>query len=367
MKTASSSVAITGGAGGIGTKLARYFIGEGLRTSRRFHIKLIDDYDGYCQGAVRDPLEASAVEREEAVYPYAGFVDLSALRGADSTIEHVSSACFGDGAAADLAAAFDGVDAVIHLQAFNPYPEASWEDSAKSMAMSANVVGAAEASGVSRLILASSNHVMGRRIVEGAHDGTHEGGDGRLSAGGPPIAPWTQPLVGTQFNVPGYQCDATPYAAAKLAAEEMARAAVQRRADLSAAALRIGWCQPEENHPRTMSVTGTPTLSVDGSGEDGGSGRSWATAEAQVAEGYDNRNEVLKWFQLMWLSNRDMGQLFLRAVDYVPRDASEAERFMVVNGNSRNTGRRWTADNFDAIGYVPEDDVTEYAEFKLPG
>ena len=358
-------ILITGGAGSIATKLTRYLVGEGLRSGRRFEIVLVDDYDGFWNGEVSDPLLPSRSEAEATEiasgYPYLGYVPLDELRTAtSSSIEHVSST-LQDGRDDALDDACRGVDAIVHLQAVNPYPEATWVQSAQSMSMSLNIVAAAERAAVARFVLASSNHVMGRRLAEGAHDGTHAGGEGRLSAGGPPITPWTQPRVGTAFSVPEFDCDATPYSAAKLAAEQAVRCAVNRSGGaLTAAALRIGWCQPLANEPRSMSVTGTATV--------GGESATWELARAQMLEGYDNRNEVLKWFQLMWLSNRDMGQLMLRSIDFAPsRSCSAEHHFMIINGNSNNTGRRWSADHFDTIGYAPEDDVTEHDAFRLPG
>ena len=353
----TTKILITGGGGSIATKLTRYLVGEGLRSGRRFEIVLVDDYDGFWNGEVSDPLFPS---RNDSDYPYRGYLPLDELRAATaSSIEHVSST-LQDGSGSVLDEACRDVDAIVHLQAVNPYPEASWRDAAQSMSMSLNIVAAAERAAVARFVLASSNHVMGRRLAEGAHDGTHAGGEARLSAGGPPITPWSEPRVGTVFSVPEYDCDATPYSAAKLAAEQAVRCAVDRSGGaLTAAALRIGWCQPLANHPRSMSVTGTATIGGDGGGP------TWEVARAQMREGFDNRNEVLKWFQLMWLSNRDLGQLVLRAIDHAP--ASPTDRFMVINGNSNNTGRRWSADHFDTIGYAPQDDITEHDVFHLPG
>src|ERR1700736_322622 len=57
--------------------------------------------------------------------------------------------------------AFEGVDAVAHLAAQNPYPDASWSDSAASVDITLNVVEGARAAGVKRIVFASSNYVMG--------------------------------------------------------------------------------------------------------------------------------------------------------------------------------------------------------------
>jgi nucleoside-diphosphate-sugar epimerase len=57
--------------------------------------------------------------------------------------------------------ALAGVDAVIHLAAQNPNPDASWEDASASFDMTAKLVDTCAKASVSRLVFASSNHVMG--------------------------------------------------------------------------------------------------------------------------------------------------------------------------------------------------------------
>ena len=179
----------------------------------------------------------------------------------------------------------EDVDVVVHLQAWNPYPEATWHDSQLSMDMTAHTIEAAKTGGVpilhtlnvtltliggvSRFIFASSNHVFGKYWREGSD--LHQAS---------PITRSTPPNVGTTFRVPSFDCDATPYAAAKLAGESMLRAAVASQPGFSGVALRIGWCQPGENLPDTMSVTGTPTISEEGEGPTG--------QYTELARGYDD-------------------------------------------------------------------------------
>ena len=50
---------------------------------------------------------------------------------------------------------------LVHFSAVNPYPNASWAESAGSMTHAFNVFLAAAALGVRRVLLASSDHVMG--------------------------------------------------------------------------------------------------------------------------------------------------------------------------------------------------------------
>ena len=109
----------------------------------------------------------------------------------------------------------------------------------------------------------------------------------------------------------------------------------QRSGDrTSFACVRIGWCQPGENLPATLSAAGTPTQ-AGGGGEE---------------------NETDRWFKGMWLSNRDFCQLFQRAIEAPGTEWPDG--CIVVNGMSNNTGMKW---NLDAtrlyLGYDPQDDV----------
>lgn len=54
-----------------------------------------------------------------------------------------------------------GADAFVHFSAVNPYPNASWEESAGSMSHAFNAFLACERLGVRRVVFASSNHVCG--------------------------------------------------------------------------------------------------------------------------------------------------------------------------------------------------------------
>jgi nucleoside-diphosphate-sugar epimerase len=214
---------ITGSNGVIGQKLARWLLGGTINSAGdpcEWHVKLMDDYDGFCQNKKNDP-SASAV--------WEGFPDK--LTG---TFEHVQGDLtkYSD----ELASSFEGVDAVIHFQAMNPYPECTWYESQCSMDMTANALAATQANNVGRFIFGSSNHVMGQYWREGA----------TLSADAPAITPSTPPNTGTRFEVPAMKCDATAYASAKLAGEVMCRsaAAANYNSGFSAIAVRIGWCQP---------------------------------------------------------------------------------------------------------------------------
>lgn len=218
--------------------------------------------------------------------------------------------------------AFSSVEAVVHFAAQNPYPEASWSDVDASMAMNYNTAhAAADSASVDRYVFATSNHVMGRykdRVL-GVGQLRHE----------------LEPGVGTLWHTGEKDMDSTIYATAKWAGERLCKALGQRAGGATSfVCVRIGWCQPGENSPKTLSAAGTPTQANTGSEE----------------------SETDKWYKGMWLSNGDFCQLFQRAIE---ADASSwPDGCIVVNGMSNNAGMKW---NLDAarqyLGYEPEDDV----------
>jgi nucleoside-diphosphate-sugar epimerase len=331
---------ITGSNGVIGQKLARWLMGGTVDVAGKatqWHVKLLDDYDGFCQGKRNDPTTSEVWE---------GFPDK--LTG---TFEHVQGELsqYSD----EWVSSFEGVDAVIHFQANNPYPECNWYESQASMAMTGNTLAAAHANGVSRYVFASSNHVMGNYWREGPI----------LTDFAPAITPSTPPNTGTRFEVPAMKCDATPYATAKLAGEVMCKsaAAANHSSGFSAVAVRIGWCQPGANTPDMMSAAGTPTVT---DGNKGAGGPKYS----ERALGYDCDKALLAWFQNMWLSNRDMGQIFQRSLEFefTAAQNSELQGYICVNGNSANTGKRWSECNFDLLGYRPVDDVSKQPGYKNP-
>jgi len=57
---------------------------------------------------------------------------------------------------------FREADAVVHLAADHPFPEASWQQCANSMDITFNAMNVAVAVGVPRFVFASSNHCMGK-------------------------------------------------------------------------------------------------------------------------------------------------------------------------------------------------------------
>ena len=198
--------------------------------------------------------------------------------------------------------------AIVHFAAKNPYPEADWADATTSLDMSCHVLlAASRAPRMRRVVFASSNHVMGRYKETGACDPARK------------ITPELTPGVGTVWYPSGegmgeggtLLMDSTVYAVPKLASERLCKAlaaeAALRHAGPSFVCVRIGWCQPGENSAATLNATGTPTQeAVEGEGADG------APADGAPANVDTLRNVPLltKWFQSMWLSNRDFAQIF---------------------------------------------------------
>ena len=71
----------------------------------------------------------------------------------------------------------------------------------------------------------------------------------------------TRASVGTALNDPAAAQragDAVAYAAAKLAAERLLAALAHVRPRTVFLALRVGWCQPGINSPRTIGASGVP-------------------------------------------------------------------------------------------------------------
>ena len=202
----------------------------------------------------------------------------------------------------DLVQLMQGVDTVIHLAA-DPQENKSWDDLLESnLDASFNLLTAATLAKVPRVVLASSNHVMGGYRTER--------GVGRWLTTNLPPKPGTK-LV----NVDGTITDSTAYAAMKLAAERMGVTyAVAAKA--ICIAIRIGWVNSiGQNRPQDLPE------------------------QADI------------WFKQMWLSDRDLGQLFEKSVT-----AAMTPAFYLVNGMSNNDDMVWDILSAEKLlGYVPVD------------
>ena len=303
------TIVISGGLGNLGWKLASHLV---TRPGYR-RLVLLDLFEP-------DPQRSAALRR-------------LAAEQVDATPAQV------DFVRCDLADADDGrwrtaleeADAVVHFAAQNPYPEAGWGDSAGSIDITLNVALAAAASKrCSRMVFATSNHVMGRYKDAPLADAVGPGElDTAVEAG-----------VGTVWHTGVVAMDSTPYAVAKFAGERICNALAQQSGGATEfVCIRIGWCQPGENLPATLSASGSPTLQGDATDLN----------PEDVA-----RNE--RWYREMWLSNRDFVHLFERAV--IADSTDWPAPCIIVNGMSDNRGMKWSlAATRRLLGYEPVDDV----------
>ena len=272
--TRKRRVVITGGCGNLGTKLATRLCETG-----RWEVVLLEHPDYVIQSRV--PSGAIVVPG-----------DLTDGSGSWTS-------------------ALSGADAVVHFSAVNPhaqpvtsgrrrpgpaarpsrlpsssrrYPNASWEDSAGSMAHTFNLFVAAQRRGVRRVVFASSNHVMG------GYKDQPDLGD---------VTPSSPPRCGTLLANAADRIksgDAVAYAAAKLAGEQLARALMSVAGGSGGrttfAVLRIGWCQPGANLPATLNPAGCPP-EFQTKSESGGSGGGGAMGAAAAGESVEEA-----WFKV---------------------------------------------------------------------
>jgi NAD+ dependent glucose-6-phosphate dehydrogenase len=176
---------------------------------------------------------------------------------------------------------FDGVDAVLHLAA-DSREAGDWTSVCPlNIDLALNVFRAAEENRVRRLVFASSNWVLGGYRFR----------SDRLNATLPPLP-------------------VNPYGASKLFIERYGLS-VAKRTGMAFLALRIGYCQPGENHPGPHMTFG-------------------------------------RWGQQMWLGNQDWEQAVVKST------IAPFEGAAIINIVSRNDGMRWDlGEARAAIGYEP--------------
>jgi nucleoside-diphosphate-sugar epimerase len=278
-------VAITGANGNLGRKLIAALLGD----SNFAHVRALDrSFDGFVFGE-SDRLRQITV-------------DLSASALEDS---------------------LEGADSLVHLAAQNPFPDASWNDASVSFQMTARLAEASAKVGLRRFVFASSNHVMG-----GYKETTIAQSDGALTTDLPP-------RVGTTLRTSGGLLNSAPYAAAKLMGERLLLAKAELGA-FTAVSLRIGWCQPGENLPETLSAAGTP--------------------KAGALEADQEADRDQRWFQAMWLSNADLVRCVTAAINAA--SSSWPLPAVVVNAVSANTPTPWDLSaGRKLISYDPKDNV----------
>lgn len=224
-------------------------------------------------------------------------------------------------------------EAVIHLAAANPFPDSTWEESSASLDMTINTaLTAVRSDKTSRYVTASSNHVMGGYKEEPHLSQTPAGG---LKTSIPPLA-------GTLIHLENETQDSTPYAYAKLAAERLIRGlSRQEKGKTTFCAIRVGWCQMGENHPSTLDSSGSHK------------------EQARQKPGQKTLPKDGWWYQSMWLSNRDLHQVFHKAVKADSRQWEDG--CTVVNGMSNNKDMKWSLEEGrQDLGYEPEDNAFDH-------
>ena len=218
------------------------------------------------------------------------------------------------------------VSTVVHLAAKNPYPDATWRDATVSLDMTHHICQAAkESSTLSRVVFASSNHVMGRYK------------DKNLLAG--ELNTELEVGIGTIWHTGHIKIDSTIYATSKFSGERICKVAGKiDDGQTSFVIIRIGWCQPGLNSPSTLSAAGIPTKISDQN-------------DSELAY-------TTQWFQNMWLSNRDFLHLFDSAIK--ANSSNWPDACITVNGMSNNTNMVWNLDSARSyLNYMPQDNVRD--------
>ena len=220
------------------------------------------------------------------------------------------------------------VDTFIHLSCQNPFPDATWEDSYLSFDMTLKILSILNNTPIKKFIYTSSNHVMGGYKDSPLYE--------QLSS----LNPLTTSLIpspGTIWNNSKGVVDSTPYAVSKLMCERLFYSNYIN-SKLKTIIIRIGWCQPGINNPKTIDLDWTDTKFINRSE-------------------YDQNN--LKWFQNMWLSNNDYNHLFEQSI--ITDLSKKNYNVLIINGMSNNENMLWDISNAkNEIFYNPKDDVNEW-------
>ncbi len=227
-------------------------------------------------------------------------------------------------------------DALVHFAAQMPEPRAAWDDAAASLDMNLHIgLAAVAAARCKRVVFATTNHVMGRYKDEPQAVGMEPG----------TLRPDSPYGVGTVIQIGAVSLDSTPYASAKFAGERIYRAlalADQGQGDTEFVNVRIGWCNSGDNHPSSLTATGSPDVTDAGASPT--ERAAWQRAD--------------RWFKEMWLSNRDFVQLFEKAL--LTSSHAWPSPVICVNGMSRNQNMKWDLqETRRLLGYEPQDDMRE--------
>ncbi len=234
----------------------------------------------------------------------------------------------------DWLRAVEGVDAAIHFAVVNALPDCTWLEAMASYDMTLNLLRECARADVGRFVFASSNHAMG------AYKDTPlaaQMGPGRLRGELPP-APGTKWFDGKR------EIHSLAYGTSKAMGEKLCTSVTALTGGkLSSVSVRIGWALPGSNAAQDITHSGSPA----------------STSETETLD--DDALRTLRWFRNMWLSNRDLGQLFTRALS-APSDSWPSQA-IVVNGMSNNRDMEWDlSSSIRYLGYQPVDDVSMYVE-----
>ena len=198
---------------------------------------------------------------------------------------------------------------------------------------------------VRRVILASPNHVMG-----GYKDDP--------SRGPSSIHPHSDPKAGTLPLDPDLVAssgDGVAYAAAKLAAERLAMALGDIHGSTTTfVVLRIGWCQPGENSPATLSAAGSPPEHLLDGGGGGVVSSSSSSSSGMPTEQSEDEAKDEAWYKRMWLSNRDFLTYFSAAMDFeVPTEEPTPSGGGTRSGKREEGGARTGTSGGDSSWSTP--------------
>jgi nucleoside-diphosphate-sugar epimerase len=211
---------------------------------------------------------------------------------------------------------------VFLFAAKHPQPDANSSEVFSSMMINSNLLEACAQARAGRVVLASSNHVMGGMLQE----------TGKIPAG-------ARPMIGTKYEIPGASMDSTLYASAKVAAEVQVKAMVDSGRLPSAIITRIGFCQPGENKKESLPITGMPEPQLHKN-------------ERRSVRNDKAKEHISNWWKGMYLSNEDFEKMVERCLEASDTGKRGAKQLMYVNGVSANPEGRWELDGND-IGFQP--------------
>ncbi|RFU49765.1 NAD(P)-dependent oxidoreductase [Paraburkholderia sp. DHOC27] len=230
--------------------------------------------------------------------------------------------------------AMEEVDAVIHFAALNPVPDSTWLESMASYDMTLNLLLECARAGVGRFVFASSNHTVGAYK------------DMPLAAKiGPGLLTTDiEPAPGTRWHDGKRELNSLAYGTAKVMGEKLCAAVAELAGGkLSTVSVRVGWALTGDNRAQDITHSGSPA----------------STSDTAVLD--EAARRTLRWFRNMWLSNRDLDQLFIRSV-LAPSDEWPSQA-IVVNGVSNNKDMDWDLSGaIKYLGYQPEDDAYAHIE-----